>query len=120
MSGESMAKPEKVNENSFKRNFATDDDISARFMKYAMDIMVTTRQNRRTLESQWIDDVRAWSCLPDEFGYQGRANIYVPEMHTQIESSVEKCVSAMFSGNDLLQTIPLAGTNRKTADAIRN
>jgi len=115
-----MKKPEKVNENSFKKNYAGDDAIAGRFMEHVQGTITATRQNRRTLEAQWIDDMRAWSCLSDESGYQGRSNIYVPELHNQVESSVEKQVSALFASPELLHAVPLPGTDIKMADNIRD
>jgi hypothetical protein len=115
-----MAKAEKVNENTFKKNYASDANVAARFLEYIQPILTATRQNRRTLEAQWIDDIRAWNCLADDMGYQGRANIYVPELHNQIESTVEKMVAGIFAAPDLLHAVPMPGTDRKTADNIRD
>lgn len=96
--------------NSFERNYASDPEISSRFMAYVSKDIQNTRNNRLQVEDKWITDIRLWSCVLDGLGYQGRSQIFVPELHTQIEQGVEKDIMATFPTLDTVDAIPINGT----------
>jgi len=105
---------------SFEKNYASDSEISDRFLDKYKSKISDARKNRLDLENQWLDDQRLWSCILDDQGYQGRSNIFVPELHSQIELSVEKSMSALFPGPDIVKAIGINGTPQDKAKKIEH
>ena len=103
---------------SFERNYADDQAQADRFLDAYKAKIADARRNRLELEDQWVDDLRLWSCRLDDMGYQGRSNIFVPELHSQIEQSVEKAMSALFPGPDTVKAIGINGTPQEKANKI--
>lgn len=104
---------------NFETNYAARPIVADRFMKEYLDLAQTVRNDRLTMEEKWLDDYRQWSCVMDNDGYTGRANIFVPELNNQIESSVEKNLGQMFPGPDFIHAVPLKGTKEEEADFIK-
>ncbi len=104
----------------FGKNWADNDDVAGRFMKEFSELINRTRQNRRSLEEKWLSDQRLWSCQLDGEGYQGMSNVFVPELHHQVEAGVEKAVTSLFPSFDYIYAIALNGTSRDKAEKIRN
>jgi hypothetical protein len=105
--------------NKFEKNYASDPAVCDRFLEYYRPRIQDARTNRLEMEDQWIDDLRLWSCRLDDMGYVGRSNIFVPELHSQIELSVDKAMSALFPGPDIVKAIGINGTPQEKADKIR-
>lgn len=103
----------------FDENVADNLDIGERFMRQFQDLIITTRNNRKTLEYTWLEDLRQWSCRSDQLGYVGRSNLFVPELNNQIETSVEKALAATFPGPDYVFCVPMKGTPQDKADKIK-
>lgn len=107
-------------ENSFKKNYARDTKVADRFMDAVKGTMMQARINRRSKEELWLEDLRLWACnLTMSQMYQGRANVFVPELHHQIESTVSKYLASLFPNPDYLGIIPMRTTTRDTAEKIR-
>lgn len=103
----------------FSRNYAGDSSVCDRFMDYIGGRIVSTRQSRLDLESLWLEDLKMWSCKLDEQGYQGRSNLFIPELNHQVETSSEKIVSAIFPSTDYINAIPLKGIDEEQAEKIK-
>ncbi len=103
----------------FNRNYANDESVVARFMEYVSDKMTNARNNRQLVEDQWVQDIRLWSCVLDDLGYVGRSNVFVPELHQQIESGVEKALATTFPNLDTIKAVGLHGTTQEKADKIK-
>lgn len=104
---------------SFEKNYAKDDSVADRFMKQVQEKIFSTRKNRLEKEDQWLDDVRLWSCVLDDQGYVGRSNVFVPEIHNQVEVGVEKMLGTMFQGLDFIKAVPMRGTVMEKAEKIQ-
>lgn len=105
--------------NKFETNYASREDVANRFMEQVQDIIPATRNNRLNLEEQWLDDLRLWSCRLDGQGYQGKSNLFVAELHNQVESSVEKALGSLFPGSDVINCVPKNGTKQERTDKIQ-
>jgi len=103
----------------FNKNYAGKEDVVKRFLEQVNDPMRDARNNRTDVEDQWIDDTRQWSCVKDGMGYQGRANLFVPELNNQVEETVEKALATMFPASDFLHTVPMGSTSPEKADKIK-
>jgi hypothetical protein len=106
--------------NSFEKEYALDHDVCSRFLEYYTPKIADARQNRLEMEDQWLSDHRLWSCRLDDMGYVGRSNIFVPELHAQVELSVDKAMSALFPSPELIAAVGINGTPQEKADKIRN
>lgn len=106
-------------ESTFKKNYAGDEKIAEKFLDYIRPILHRTRRNRRVLEAQWVADTRLWSCILDDSGYSGFSNIFVPELHNQIENTTEKLVAGTFANPELIYAIAMKDADQKRADKIK-
>jgi len=104
----------------FETNYASRPDVARRFMESVADTLTHTRHNRLSLEEQWIEDMRLWSCRLDGQGYVGRSNIFVAELHNQVESSVEKALTNLFPSPDVINCMPKNGTKLERTQKIEN
>ncbi len=105
--------------NDWGTNYAAQDDVATRFMEHVTDKLELTRNNRRSLEEQWVADLRLWSCILDEGGYVGKSSLFVPELNDQIENTVEKNITALFPTGDIINCVALKNTDKETAEKIR-
>lgn len=103
----------------FKTNYATKESVAKRFFDEFTDRIQSARNNRLQLEELWLEDYRLWACQPNEEGYQGFANIFVPELNNQVESSIEKGHTALFPGSDYIMAVPMKATGKETAKKIQ-
>lgn len=104
----------------FGLNLAVREDVCNRFLEQFAGLINITRNNRKELEEQWLDDLRQWSCRSDNQGYTGGfSNLFVPELNNQVETSVEKALSATFPGPDYIYAVPMKGTSKEKADKIK-
>src|ERR1022692_2831204 len=99
-SKKTVAEENKKENAKFGKNLAGDSDLCKRFVDQVQGKMQWARNNRLTTEERWLEDLRAWSCVNDSDGYKGRSNVYIPELHGQIESTVEKTLTSLFPTND--------------------
>lgn len=103
----------------FGKNLAGNKKLADLFMENVGETMQLTRNNRSSREEIWLEDLKQWSCRLTDTGYVGFSNIFVPELHNQIESSVEKTIAALFPHSDFLQCIPMRGNSKERADKIK-
>lgn len=104
----------------WEQDFAENPEVCSRFLEYYTVRIREARNNRLEMEDQWIDDLRLWSCRLDDMGYVGRSNIFVPELHAQVELSVDKAMSALFPGSDIIKAVGINGTPQEKADKIQS
>ena len=104
----------------FKKNYAADQEVADRFMTFLDGRLQSTRQTRLQLEQDWLEYLRQWSCRLDNLGYQGRSNLFIPELNNQVETSIERMVSTLFPTTDFLQCIPLRDTDDERAKKIKS
>lgn len=104
----------------FGINLANRASIADRFLEHVQDKLLTTRKNRYSVEDLWLEDLRLWSCRNDDRGYQGYSNVFVPELNSQVESSVEKAILSLFPSRDYIYAIPNKGIDQAQADKIKN
>lgn len=107
------------NMDDFGKNFAENDEVAKRFMDYVTGPTDLARNNRRNLEETWLDDLRLWSCILDEGGYVGQSSLFVPELNDQVESSVERNLTALFPSGDFITAIANKATQKDTALKIQ-
>lgn len=116
-------KQEKATEKEVERfgvNLATNQPLCDKFMTQYAGLVQNCRNNRKTLEENWLDDLRQWSCRSDYRGYtNGMSNLFVPELNNQVEVSVEKALTATFPGPDWVYCIPQKGLSQERADKIK-
>ena len=103
----------------FETNYASRVDVANRFLEEVQGNLQATRNNRLSLEEQWIMDLRQWSCKLDGQGYQGMSNLFVAELHNQVESSVEKALGSLFPGPDVINCAPRNGTKQERTEKIQ-
>lgn len=103
----------------FEKNYAGDQWIADKFLAQVREKIQDARNNRLELESQWLDDIRLWSCQLDDLGYVGRANVFVPEFHNQVEVTVEKSLATMFQGLDFIKAVAMRETTEDKAKRIQ-
>lgn len=120
MAKEKVSKNEVLpdSEGDFLKNYADDADVARRFIDMGRDILIQTRTNRRSLEELWLADLRAWSCMLDDQGYTGRSLIFVPELNTQVESSVERALTALFPTDEPFVGVALRPIDEENAKKI--
>ena len=106
------------NLDDFGRNYASNPEIASRFLDYVNDPLQMARDNRRDLEETWLQDLRLWSCLLDNEGYVGNSSFFVPELNDQIESSVERNLTALFPTGDFCKAIATKNVQQSDADKI--
>lgn len=105
---------------AFNYNYAKRQDVCDRFMEQFASLIGNTRNNRKTLEESWLEDLQQWSCRSDEQGYvPGFSNIFVPELNNQVETGVEKALATNFPGPDWIWAVPMKGTTPEKAEKIR-
>lgn len=102
----------------FMKNYANDSEVVARFNDYTRDRLQQTRNNRRDLEEQWLDDLRLWSCVLDNEGYTGHSLNFVPELNNQVETSVERSLTALFPSDDPFVAVALKAIDAANAKKI--
>lgn len=104
----------------FDTNYATNESTARRFLKDVETKLHTTRNNRLQLDERWLEDYRLWGCQPNQEGFKGFSNIFVPELNNQVESSVEKNHGALFPGPDYIKAIATKSTKKETAQKIED
>jgi len=82
------------------KNYASNDKIKSRAKKL-LECINETRRNRIQKESEWRDDYNLYSCKLDANQmYQGRANIFIPEMRKQIDTTASKHTAVSLPDTD--------------------
>lgn len=105
---------------SFEKNYATDQDVCDRLMLRIEQSILNARANRRQKEEIWLEDLRLYRCKTSSLqNYTGRANLFIPELHHQVETSVDKFVSGLFPSQEWMGNIPTKGTTEEEAKNIK-
>jgi hypothetical protein len=104
----------------FDVNYANNADVRQRALDYVLPMVSAARDGRRAKEEEWLEDLTLWSCQnTDASMYEGRSNLIIPELHNQVESSVNKYMDGLFPNDDYLGCIPLKRTKREEAEEIK-
>lgn len=114
-----MAKVDKE-QRAFEKNYASDQSVCDRFMQRINGSILNARANRRQKEEVWLEDLRLYRCRTSALqNYQGRANLFIPEMHHQIENSVDKFMGGLFPSQNWMGSIPTKGTTEEEAENLK-
>jgi len=102
------------------KNYATVQAIRDRAAQKVVPLITQTKSNRRAKEEEWMEDFRLYRCVePDGSLYVGRANIFIPELKHQVESSVAKFQTGIFPNGDYVKVVPAIGTDAENAEKIK-
>lgn len=89
-------------------------------MAFVLPIISDCKNARSGKEQEWLEDLRMWACqLSDANMYQGRSNLMIPELHKQVEASVDQFQTGLFPNGEYLGCIPAKRTTAEEADDIR-
>jgi hypothetical protein len=113
-----MAKKE--TESTFDKNFAESEDVTNRFWDEVKGPIARARDARREKEEYWLEDLRLWACnLTEGQIYAGRSNLFIPEMHHQIENSVQKYMQGQFPNPNYFGCMATKTTSDEQAKKIQ-
>ncbi len=105
----------------FDKNYATNQSIKDRAWERVMPNVQMCRDARKAKEVEWLEDLRLWSCQnSDAQMYLGRANLIIPELHNQVETSVGQFMTGLFPDDDYIGVIPVKQTNEEEAEDIKD
>lgn len=107
-------------EAKYGKNYAGKTEIAERALRHCIDTVIQAKTNRKSKEMEWLEDLRLWSNqISDAQMYQGRSNLFVPELHNQTESAVSRFQQGLFPNDDYLHCLPLQGTLEDDAKKIQ-
>lgn len=105
----------------FDINYADRHDVADRAKNFCTEVIIAAKTGRSAKEEEWLEDLRIWSCqLTDASMYLGRSNLVIPEMHKQVESSVDQFQSGLFPNDDYIGVIPENRTSKDEALDIKD
>lgn len=105
----------------FDTNYAGNRSIAQRAFEHVNLKVTMARNARKAKEIEWLEDLRLWSCQnSDAQMYLGRSNVIVPELHKQVETSVEQFMSGLFPNDDYIGVIPVKLTSEEDAEDIKD
>lgn len=104
----------KKNVDVWTRNFAEDPLIADRVAGHFVSRIRTVRNNRQPLEEAWWRFFNMWNVTKDGYhGYQGRAQLYIPEVRKNVEAQARQLTKSAFPSDDCFEVSPgLTGTRR--------
>lgn len=106
-----MAKEKK---SVWERNFAEDPVLAEKTAGYFVPRIRVTRNNRQALEETWWRFFNMWNVEKDGYhSYNGRAQLYIPEVRKNVEAQARQLTKSAFPGEDTFDVSPgLTGTRR--------
>lgn len=112
-----MAKKKSV----WDRNFAESSKIRERVATYLIPKMRQTRDNRIRLEEEWMRYFYMWNVTKDDYhGYNGRANLYIPEVRKNVEAQARQMAEASFPNEDFFDVSPEMTGTKKGAEVWKS
>ena len=101
-----MAK--KQQRRSLDYNYAKDRDFGAEILSENIEIWNLLRQEREYREDIWQEGYRAWSVdrTQADRGYDGRANLHMPQIRKEIETMSRRLYKGLFP-DDYLRAEPI-------------
>ena len=107
-----MAKKKKVEKKAEKKdvwnyNFADDFHVRDRIETWLPAKLTQIRNQRENMELEWLDHYRMWAVEHDEnHGYDGRAQLFVPEVRKNVEAQARQLTESAFPREDFLDVVP--------------
>lgn len=94
-------------------NFAEKAKIRNRVSEFFTKKVEAIREERDELERKWLEFFYMWNVQKDGNSlYNGRANLYIPEVRKNVESQARALTEAAFPNDDFLTCVPgKIGTN---------
>ena len=83
---------------SLDYNYAKDLDFSDTVGKNLLEIFEGVKTNRQEREERWQSHYRAWSvdATESDKGYDGMANLSVPQIRKEVETMSRRIYKGMF------------------------
>lgn len=95
----------------WEKNFAFDSRVRDRALTIFGQITRRRMDERVDLEEKWLEFFRMWNVEKDDnSGYNGRSNLYIPEVRKNVEAQARQLTEAAFPNDDYLSCTPLQGT----------
>lgn len=108
-------------EPEFDRNYADIQAVADRAMSHVIEMIRQAKTDRSSKEQEWLEDLRLWACqLTGAQIYHGRANLFIPELNNQVETSVSKFQQGLFPNDDYVNCFPTKKTDMDTAKKIQS
>lgn len=106
------SRPEK--KSVWDRNFAEDPNLAERVAGYFSPRIRVVRNNRLPAEEAWWRFFNMWNVTKDGYhGYNGRAQLYIPEVRKNIEAQARQLTKSAFPSEDCFDVSPgLTGSKR--------
>lgn len=104
----------------FDKNYASDPDVQARVLQKVLPLVQMAKNNRMSKEQEWLEDFRLWSCQLSSLQiFQGRSNLFIPELNNQVETTVSKFQQGLFPSDDYFFCTPTKTTDLEQAKKIQ-
>ena len=114
-----MAKKDGMN--VWTKNFAEIKSVKERIENYFPNKISTVREQRRTLEDDWMRFFNMWSVEHDEFHtYSGNSRLYVPEVRKNVEAQARQLTESAFPNRNFLDVLPGRTGTKKGAIINKN
>lgn len=89
------------------KNFASNKKLADRVREYYTNKMRRLRYDRTNLEEEWMKFFKMWNVTKDGYaGYNGRAQLYIPEVRKSVEAQARKLTHAAFSQEEWFDCSP--------------
>lgn len=98
----------------WEKNFAENRDIADRVMGYFGSRLKQIRADRVQMEEDLMRFYNMWNVTKDGYhSYNGRAQLYIPEVRKDVEEQARQMTAAAFPTDDFFDVSPgLTGTRR--------
>lgn len=103
------------------RNFAENKSLAEQVAGYLTPRIRTTRSNRLQLEEAWWRHFNMWNVTKDGYhSYQGRAQLYIPEVRKNVEAQARQLTKSAFPSEDCFNVSPGQTGTRRGAQAWKS
>jgi len=94
-------------ESVWKRNFAKNAKIRERVKNQLAPITRQLKLDREEMEMDWERFSKMWNVEKDDSStYNGRAQLYIPEVRKNVEAQTRQLVEAAFPSEDFFDVMP--------------
>lgn len=101
------------------RNYATDERLADKALKYVTPMLQRARRNRTKMDERMRRRYNQWALVVDEKFYQGRANAYIPAVRKGIERLVTQWVRETFPSDEWWDCRATAAEFEKNVDGAK-
>lgn len=92
-----MAESEVKKLNKKIKNWASDSEFAEETRNKLLKTLGVLKGDRQEMEERWQEHYRMWSVTRDDNqAYNGRANLYWPQMRKEVETMTRRLVKALF------------------------